>query len=52
MKYRHKDHHSIVKYDLMLSEKDVNGLAVYSLTVDGQVSYKLFRPEDMIEVEE
>lgn len=53
MKYRNKMHphpHGEVKYDLMLSETDINGLAVYSMPVEGQLCYRLFRPQDMEEV--
>lgn len=55
MKYKHKNHthpHGEVVYDLMLSETDINGLAVYSMPVEGQICYRLFRPEDMEEVAE
>lgn len=53
MKYKNKNHpHSdyLVLYDLMLSEVDINGLAVYSMLVEGKICYRLFRPEDMEEV--
>lgn len=52
MKYRHRHHHTHVVYDLMLSETDVNGLAVYSEMFEDQICYRLFRPMDMIEIED
>lgn len=53
MKYKNKHHphsHGEVEYDLMLAETDINGLAVYSMPVEGKLCYRLFRPEDMEEV--
>lgn len=53
VKYQHKHHkhsHGAVEYDLVTPETDINGLAVYSMPVEGKRCYRLFRPEDMEEV--
>lgn len=53
MKFRSLYHQVHVQYDLILSETDVNGLAVYRMPLDdGGFAYRLFRPIDMVEVPE
>lgn len=57
MKYRHKNHSPHLLYELMLSEPDTRGLAVYYQPIhktEGveDFNYMLFRPVDMIEVKE
>lgn len=54
MKYRSKYLPNVTRvYELVLSEHDVNGLAVYyEMLDDGNFAYRLFRPVDMEEVAE
>lgn len=53
MKYRHRHVSPNVTYELVLSEADVNGVAVYyEMLEDGNFAYRLFRSADMVEVAE
>lgn len=41
-----------ILFDLLLSETDVNGMAVYSQMFEEGICYRLFKPSDMIEVDD